>query len=72
MEEFSSPYFALSNPVDEPDFYSVPKLLRRLAHYIEELGDDVVVRDINLHTKATPEGYEPTILVYYRHEPKDE
>jgi hypothetical protein len=68
MEEFSSPYFALSNPEAEPDFYSMPKLLRRLADYIEELGDDVVVRDINLHTKVTAEGYEPTLVVYYRRE----
>jgi hypothetical protein len=64
-KEFSTLCFGLANPVNEPDFYSVPKLLHRVAEHIAQLGDDVVVMDINLHTKITADGYEPSIQVYY-------
>jgi hypothetical protein len=71
MEEFSTLCFGLANPVGDPDFYSVPKLFRRVADHLDKLGDDVVVSDVNLHTKITADGYEPSIVVYYRRE-KDE
>jgi hypothetical protein len=49
----------------------VPKLLRRVADRIDELGDGVIVNDLILHIEVTAEGYLPSINVYYYHE-KDE
>jgi hypothetical protein len=64
-------YFSMTNPKEEPDRYSVPKLLRRVADRIDELGDGVIVKDLILHIEVTAEGYLPFINVYYYHE-KDE
>jgi hypothetical protein len=64
-------YFSMANPEGEPDYYSVPKLLRRVADHLEELGDDVVVFDLLLHTEVTADGMAPSINVYYSRE-KDE
>jgi hypothetical protein len=58
-------YFSMTNPEEEPDRYSVPKLLRRVADRIDELGDDVIVNDLILHIEVTAEGYLPSINVYY-------
>jgi hypothetical protein len=71
MAEYSTLCFGMANPEAEPDFYSVPKLLRRVADHLDKLGDDVVVGDLLLHTRVTADGYEPSIIVYYRRE-KDE
>lgn len=64
-------HFSMTNPEGEPDRYSVPKLLRRVADRIEELGDDVIVNDLILHIEVTAEGYLPFINGYYYYE-KDE
>jgi hypothetical protein len=61
-------YFSMTNPEGEPDRYSVPKLLRRVADRVDELGDDVIVNDLILHIEVTAEGYLPSINVYYFHE----
>jgi hypothetical protein len=61
-------FLSITNPEDEPDRYSVPKLLRLVADRIDELGDDVIVNDLILHIEPTGEGYLPTINVYYYHE----
>jgi hypothetical protein len=61
-------YLSISNPEEEPDRYSVPKLLRRVADRIDELGDDVIVNDLILHLEVTAEGYLPSINVYYYYE----
>jgi hypothetical protein len=65
-------YLSITNPEDEPDRYSVPKLLRLVADRIDELGDDVIVKDLILHIEVTAEGYLPFINVYYYHDEKDE
>jgi hypothetical protein len=64
-------YLSITNPEEGPDRYSVPKLLRRVADRIDELGDGVVINDLILHIEPTGEGYLPSINVYYYHE-KDE
>jgi hypothetical protein len=54
----------------------MPKLLRRLADCIDELGDDVIVRDLLLEWRrgVDPKTYEfdeelgPSITVYYNRE----
>jgi hypothetical protein len=71
MEEFSALCFGMANPEAEPGFYSVPKLFRRVADHLDKLGDDVVVSDVSLHTKITADGYEPSMVVYYRRESWD-
>jgi hypothetical protein len=58
-------YLSITNPEGESDRYSVPKLLRRVADRIDELGDDVIVNDLILHIEVTGEGYLPSINVYY-------
>jgi hypothetical protein len=60
-------YLSIANPEEGPDRYSVPKLLRRVADRIDELGDSVIVNDLILHTEVTAEGYLPSINVYYYH-----
>jgi transposase len=64
--------FSLSNPIAEPDRYSVPKLLRRVADRIDELGNDVIVNDLILPIEPTGERYLPSINVYYYHDKTDE
>jgi hypothetical protein len=64
-------YLSITNPEEEPDRYSVPKLLRRVADRIDELGDDVIINDLILHIEPTGEGYLPSINLYYYYE-KDE
>jgi hypothetical protein len=58
-------YLSINNPEGEPDYYSVPKLLRLVADHIDELGDGVIVKDLILHMEPTGEGYLPWINVYY-------
>jgi hypothetical protein len=66
-------YLSITNPEEEPDRYSVPKLLRRVADRIDELGDNVIINDLILHIEVTAEGYLPSINVYYyRREPRDD
>jgi hypothetical protein len=64
-------YLSITNPEEESDRYSVPRLLRRVADRIDELGDDAIVNDLILHIEVTAEGYLPSINVYYYRE-KDE
>jgi hypothetical protein len=68
MTEYTTLHFSLANPRADPDYYSAPKLLRRVAEHIEELGDDVIVNDLILHIEVTTEGYLPWINVYYYYE----
>jgi hypothetical protein len=65
-------YFSMTNPEGEPDRYSVPRLLRRVADHINELGDDVIVNDLILHIEVTTEGYLPSLNVYYYRREKGE
>jgi hypothetical protein len=63
--------FSLSNPRLDPDYYSVPKLLRRLADHPEEFRNDTTVRDLRLdwgeyrdpHTNERNERLGPSITV---------
>jgi hypothetical protein len=48
IPEHTTDGFSLSNPGADPDYDSVPKLLRRTADHLEELGDDAAVRDLRL------------------------
>jgi hypothetical protein len=61
-------YLSITNPEEGPDRYSVPKLLRRVADRIDELGDDVIINDLILHIEVGAEGYLPSINVYYYYE----
>jgi hypothetical protein len=72
ISEHTRDGFSLSNPIADPDYYSVPKLLRRTADHLDELGDHVVtVRDLRLEWSEyrDPETHEcneklwPTITV---------
>jgi hypothetical protein len=71
IPEHTTEGFALANPIADPDYYSVPKLLRRTADHLDELGDDVTVCDLRLgwgkyRDPETHECYEklwPTITV---------
>jgi hypothetical protein len=59
ISEYRRDQFSLSNPIADPDYYSVPKLLRRVADHLEELGD-VPVRDLwlELDVYKDPETHE--------------
>jgi hypothetical protein len=78
MTEYTTLHFSLTNPRADPDYYSVPKLLRQVAEHIEELGDDVTVGNLLLEwgEHLDPETYEfdkelgPTVTVYYGRETK--
>jgi hypothetical protein len=71
ISEYTTDGFSLSNPIADPDYYSVPKLLRRAADHLDELGDGVTVRDLWLEwdeykDPETHECYEklwPTVTV---------
>lgn len=71
ISEYTRDGFSLSNPIADLDYYSVPKLLRRAADHLDELGDDVTVHDLRLdwgkyRDPETLECYEklwPTIAV---------
>ena len=52
MTEYTTLHFSVANPRADPDYYSVPKLLRRVAEHIE----------------VTADGYLPWINVYYYYE----
>jgi hypothetical protein len=73
MTEYTTFHFSLANPRNDPDYYSVPKLLRRVADHIEKLGDDVTVGNLILGwvEHIDPETYEsddklgPSVTVYY-------
>jgi hypothetical protein len=56
------------NPEGEPGRRSVPKLLRRVADRLDELGDDVVVFRLILHTEPDGEGFSPSANTYYSRE----
>jgi hypothetical protein len=58
-------YFPMTNPEGEPGRRSVPKLLRRVADRLDELGDDQVVFDLIAHTEPTGEGFAPSANTYY-------
>jgi hypothetical protein len=47
---------------------SVPKLLRRVADHLDELGDDAVVSDMITHTEPDGEGCAPWANTYYSRE----
>jgi hypothetical protein len=72
IPEHTTNEFSLSNPIADPDYYSVSKLLRRLADHPEEFGDNTIVRDLLLECEEykdpdTHEYYEklwPSITVY--------
>jgi hypothetical protein len=72
IPEHATDDFSLSNPMADPDYYSVPKLLRRLADHPDEFGDDTVVRDLrlewskyrDLETNECNEQLGPSIIVY--------
>jgi hypothetical protein len=61
-------YFSMTNPEEEPDRRSVPKLLRRVAGRLDELGDDAVVFRLIVHTEPTGEGFAPSTNTYYGRE----
>jgi hypothetical protein len=61
-------YFSMTNPEEEPDRYSVPKLLRRVADRLDELGDDAVVFSLITHTEPTGDGFAPSANTYYGRE----
>jgi hypothetical protein len=61
-------YFSMMNPQGEPGCRSVPKLLRRVADRLDELGDDAVVFDLITHTESTGEGFAPSVNTYYSRE----
>ena len=61
-------YFSTTTPEEEPGRRSVPKLLRRVADRLDELGDDAVVNDLILHTEPTGEGFAPSANTYYGRE----
>jgi hypothetical protein len=61
-------YFPTTNPEGEPDRYSVPKLLRRVADRIDELGDDAVIFDLIVHTEPDGEKVSPSANTYYGRE----
>lgn len=64
--------FVLANPWDDPENFSVPKLLRRVADYLDEIGD-TEVHDLLLYwdqyvdwrTHTFDEELTPRIKVYY-------
>jgi hypothetical protein len=39
-------HFSLANTKADPDYHSLPRLLRQMADRIDELGDDAIVRDL--------------------------
>jgi hypothetical protein len=61
-------YFSMTNPERKSDRYSVPKLLRRVADRLEELGDDAVVFSMITHTELDSEGVAPSVNTYYSRE----
>jgi hypothetical protein len=77
-DAYTTNHFSLANPAGEPNFRSLPKLLRRVADRIEARGDDVVVGDLLLDwgKRLDPETYwldaelGPTVTVYYSRETK--
>lgn len=78
LDAYTTNHFSLANPIGEPNFRSLPKLLRRVAERIEARGDDVVVGDLLLDwgKPLDPETYRldpelgPAITVYYSRETK--
>jgi hypothetical protein len=70
-QDYTMLCFALSNPEGEPGYLSVPKLLRRTADAIDELGK-VDMHDLVLHIEVTAEGYVPSVTVYYSRPEEDE
>jgi len=73
MAEYTTFHFSLANPRVDPDYYSVPKLLRRVADHIDDLGDNATVGNLLLEwgEHIDPETYEsddklgPTVTVFY-------
>jgi hypothetical protein len=61
-------HFPMTNPEGEPDRCSVPKLLRRVADHLDELGDDAVVLDLVMHTEPAGEGFASSANTYYTRE----
>jgi hypothetical protein len=61
-------YFSMTNPEGEPGRRGVPKLLRRVADHLDELGDDVVVFRLITHAESTGEGCAPSANTYYSRE----
>jgi hypothetical protein len=61
-------YFSMTNPEGEPGRSSVPKLLRRVADRLDELGDDAVVFDLITHTEPTGQGFAPSANTYFGRE----
>jgi hypothetical protein len=69
----TTPCFVLANPWSDPENYSLPKLLRRVADHIGNLGDDVIVSDLTLYwdryadwrTNEFDDELTPRVKVYY-------
>jgi hypothetical protein len=61
-------YFPMTNSEGEPGRRSVPKLLRRVADRLDELGDDVTVFNVIMHTEPDSEGLSPSANTYYSRE----
>jgi hypothetical protein len=59
-------YFSVANP--EGDSGSVPRLLRRVADRLDELGDDAVVFDIIVHPEPAGDGLPTSANTYYGRE----
>jgi hypothetical protein len=80
MTQGTTECFLLANPWADPENYNVPKLLRRVADYLDELGDDVIVDDLMLYwdryadwrTKEFDDELTPRIKVYYHRREVDE
>jgi hypothetical protein len=73
MDEYTTFHFSLANPRADSAYYSVSKLLRRVADHIDDLGNGVTVGNLLLEwgEHIDPETYEiddrlgPTVTVFY-------
>jgi hypothetical protein len=61
-------YFSMTAPEEVSDRCGVPKLLRRVAGWLDGLGDDAVVFDVIVHTEPDGQGFSPSANTYYSRE----
>ena len=61
-------HFSLSNPTG-PEQGDVPRLLRRAADHLEELGD-VQVGDITFSSEPTAGEDDLNLTIYYHRQPR--
>jgi hypothetical protein len=67
-------HFSLANSKADPDYHSLPRLLRQMADRIDELGDDATVRDLRFELdeyvddplyNPDEEELAPSLTVFY-------